>query len=221
MRSNRQIAIRAMVLLGAAAPCMATSPMPGSIECAVLSRVATAGKGGAPAGPLALEVLERVAEGRMESASNDLEAKVGLQAGQLRTAAYKSEIVRSCSLREIGQMGTPEALEFLRNLKKADILGPDPSGHIWSSAQIALHEAELNQLADEPAKVHFLEDTTVEKSGAAWWAVQELCNRGSIKSLPYIRQYLATRVIIPQDVERNLRSCEERMDIVSLDPDRV
>jgi hypothetical protein len=127
---------------------------------------------------IALEILERIAEAHLEGAVPGLEVQVGLKPGQLRGTEFKDATVRAHALRIIGQLDLPDALTYLQNLERSGI-GPDSSGQIWPAAQIALHQAQLNRIGDEPAKIRFLEDATGERSSAASWAVEELCNRGS------------------------------------------
>jgi hypothetical protein len=91
---------------------------------------------------------------------------------------------------------------------------------MWSSAQIALREAELIRIPDEPARVRFLEDTTGEKTAAASWAVEELCNRGSRQSLPSIRESILRRDPTSRGADE-ITFCEARMDIIARDPDRA
>jgi hypothetical protein len=155
----------------------------------------------------------------MQDASPDLESRVGLEPGKLRGPEFKDESVRSHALRKIGQLDLPEALTYLQNLKRGDV-GPDTSGQMWSSAQIALREAELIRIPDEPARVRFLEDTTGEKTAAASWAVEELCNRGSRQSLPSIRESILRRDPTSRGADE-ITFCEARMDIIARDPDRA
>jgi hypothetical protein len=186
----------------------------------LLDRVGAAAKVGLPSRSVALEILERIAEGRMKGASYDLEAQVGLEAGQLHRPEFKVEEVRSYALRRIGELDLPEALVYLQNVKKGD-LEPDMSGQMTSAAQIALREAQFNRISDEPAKIRFLEDTTSEKGAAASWAVNELCNRGSYQSLPFIREQIRRTLSLARDVDHANRFCDARMGVVSRDPDRT
>lgn len=154
----------------------------------------------------------------MATAALDLETKVGLKPGQLHTPEFKDESVRAHALLEIGELDSPEALAYLQGLRPEDIQ-PDTSGQMRSAAQVALRHVQLNRLPDEPAKVQFLQDTTSERSAAAWWAVQELCNRGSSDSLGFIRQSIS-RTYPPPTSTDQIAFCEARIDIISRDPDR-
>jgi len=120
---------------------------------------------GRPLGPLFPEAkngLERVAEGRMEGGSPDLEVQVGLKSGQLRGPEFRGYELRSYAFRRIGELDLPEALTYLQNLKESDI-GPDTSGQIRSAAQIALLQAQVNRIPDQQAKIRFLEEATSGK----------------------------------------------------------
>jgi hypothetical protein len=209
-----------MLLVAAALGCGATTPYPGQAECGVLDRVVEAAAANPSMRPAALEIFERIAEERMVAAAVDIETKVGFRAGELHISNYRAYEVRSCALRDIAKLDMPEALAYLESLKREQFDDRRFGRQVWSSAEIALREAQLNRLPDESAQVRFLENTTAEKT-AAWWAVQELCNRGSYQSLPFIRQHITTRVIVSQNVDRDIRFCQQRMDLISRDPDRV
>ena len=79
----------------------------------------------------------------------------------------------------------------------------------------------MNRIGDEPAKIRFLEDATGERSSAASWAVEELCNRGSYQSLPFIRKHIRQAYSLKQDLEHENRFCEDRMNVLSRNPDRI
>jgi hypothetical protein len=185
-----------------------------------LDRISEAAKTATPMRLIALEILERVAEGRMEGASPDLEVQVGLKSGQLRGPEFKEYELRSYALRRIGELDLPEALTYLQNLKESDI-GPDTSGQIRSAAQIALLQAQVNRIPDQQAKIRFLEEATSGKGAGVHWAVDELCNLGSYQSLPLIRARIHRLLSLPQDIEHETGFCEARIGVVSRDPDRV
>jgi hypothetical protein len=211
----------AAVLVATASMCLASIPPPFYYECTLVDRVGVSAKVGKPASSIALETLERIAEGRMADLSPGTEVQVGLEPGQLHKPEFKDETVRSHALRRIGEVDLPEALTYLQNLKKRDIQ-PDTSGQMWSSAQIALRQAQVNRVPDELEKISFLESVTSERgSAAAWWAVQELCNRGSYHSLAFISEHIRRAYSSPRDLEQAMGFCEARMAITSRDADRV
>jgi hypothetical protein len=209
-----------VLLLTTVGICMATTPDPLGFPYSLLDRVGDAAKAGVATRASALEILERVAEGRMEGGSPDLEVQVGLKSGQLRGPEFRGYELRSYAFRRIGELDLPEALTYLQNLKESDI-GPDTSGQIRSAAQIALLQAQVNRIPDQQAKIRFLEEATSGKGAGVHWAVDELCNLGSYQSLPLIRARIHRLLSLPQDIEHENGFCEARMGVVSRDPDRV
>lgn len=206
-----------LIVIAAASICMASFPF--SFEWSLVDRVAAVANAEGPARAVGLQILELIAEGRMAGANPGLEASVGLKPGQLRGPEFRDESVRSHALLKIGELDVPEALAYLQNLKAEDI-APDTSGLMRSSLHIALHQAQLNRIPDESSKIRFLENTTSEKSDAAWWAVEQLCNRGSRESLAFIRESIWRRNPTPTGTAQ-IAFCEARIDVISRDPDRV
>jgi hypothetical protein len=199
--------------------CLALTLPPFFFECSLVDRVAVSARVGNPVALVALGMLERVAEGRVAGLSPEVEVQVGLQPGQLHKPEFKDEGVRSHALRRIGEVDLPEALAYLQNLKKGDIQ-PDVSGRMWSSAQIALRQGQVNRIPDETGKISFLEGVTSDRaSAAAGWAVQELCNRGSNRSLGFISGSIRRRDSTPRGLV-DVSFCEAPMAIISRDPDR-
>lgn len=206
-----------LVAMGVA--CLATSLPPFFHECSLIDRVGAAAKGDLPTYSAALEILERIAEGRMGSADPNLEARVGLERGQLHGPEFKNETVRSYALRRIGELDVPEIITYLQNLKKDDFQ-PDISGRMSSAAEIAFRQAQLNHIDGQQEKIRFLEETTRDRSAAAWWAVQELCNRGCQESLAVVRESIWRQE--PTDRGREQADfCEARMAIIARDPSRT
>src|ERR1035438_5345597 len=92
-----------MMLVATVWRCMGTTPAPFYFECSLVDRVSDAAKADLPTRSIALEILERVGEGRMDSAG-DLEAQVGLKPGQLHGREFKDSTVRAHALRRIGEL---------------------------------------------------------------------------------------------------------------------
>ncbi len=212
------------VILGLALIAEAREPTPFQHECAQLDRIAETG-GDPLRASVALEVLQRIAEARMNDAPPDIEAQLDLSPGELRGSNWTYYSVRVCAFRAIGRLGSGEALTYLQNLKRTDLL-PDGTGQIWPAAQIGLHEALLLRLPDEVAKVKFLEDTLTlphdrwSNSQVSSWAVDELCNRGSARSLGAISASIRSRDPSSRG-EEDIAFCVSRIDVVSRSSDRV
>jgi hypothetical protein len=199
--------------------CSATKPPAFYFEHLLLDRVSAQAKVGSATRTVALEALERVAEGRLDTAAPDTELKMGLKPNELRTQWFKDGSVRAYALQKIAETDLPEALEYLQNLKSTDI-EPDSTGMVWPMAQMALRLAQLNRIPDEPAKIRFLEDTTTEHTAAARWAVNELCERGSYKSLGFIRASVRSRNSTPTG-DHEIAFCEARMEVISRNADPI
>ncbi len=198
---------------------------PGTPQFRLLDRIFAFAKTSPGAERAALDVLERVADARVHDAGPDLEAQVGLPPGELHAAAFESEPVRAYALSLIGEINLPEALSYLQNFKKSSA----PVGgsmEVWPAAQVALRRALLNRMPDETTKVKFLEEALNERrdsssnSTVKFWAFGELCNRGSLESLDLIRASVRQWNPTPRG-ERQIAFCQEQMEVISRDPDRM
>jgi hypothetical protein len=117
--------------------CWGTTQAPFAGERRLLDSVSEGARVGSPTRAAALEILERVAEGRMDIASPDLETQVGIKPGEFRTRWFKDGSVRAYAAQKIGEIDVPEALTYLEHLKMTD-LELDTTGMVWSAVQIAL-----------------------------------------------------------------------------------
>lgn len=171
----------------------------------------------------ALELLELVALGRTDAIRAGAETQAGLVEGELRHPRYAQASVRVRAVQNIGKCNLPEALEFLKNLKRAD-LGEDTTQMIWPNARVALRNALLNRIEDPHAKIEFLINTLAEegdgRSLTAYWAVNSLCDQGVSTALPLIRRSF-TNSWSGQRAEDAIKFCENRIQVVSRNPDRV
>lgn len=173
----------------------------------------------------ALELLELVAKGRTDEIPAGSETLVGLAPAQLHQPAYAQASVRAYALRKIGEANTHEALDFLQNLKQAD-LAPDSGLQVWPAAQVALRNALLNKIVDPHSKIEFLEATLTEphdaisNSAIGHWAVEQLCDRGSMGSIPAIQRSLRYMWTGARG-EEEIAYCEARIQILSSNPDRA
>jgi hypothetical protein len=114
-------------------------------------------------------------------------------------------------------------MTFLESLKASD-LAADTTGMVWPAAQIALRDARLRQIPDAGLQVRFLEDSlTGMRDGRgplADWAVNELCDRGSVGSTPVVIQSIRSRGNGLRD-EEELEFCVARIRVVAGNPDPV
>jgi hypothetical protein len=214
---------RSVVLIAAGVVwlCQATTLAPFFHERALLDRLLAVTSSESATRYVALDLLERVASGTMDAVGVELEtqAGLGLRPGKMHEPAFKDPEVRIYALRRIGGVALPEALEYLQNLKRDDLMA-DKSGQLWQNAQIALHQARLNRIPDELGKTEFLENTLGEHTPAISWAVEELCNRGIYRSLNLIRDSIRKRNPI-RDGEQQIEFCQARMEILARNFDRT
>ena len=211
--------LRQIVILVAALNCSGTSPAPFAAERALLDRVAGRAKNGSEVGAAALEILERVAEGRMDRARPELEIQVGLKPNELRNRIFKEGSLRAHAVLKIGESDLPESLHYLQSLRPTD-LEPDVTGMVWPAVQVAVRKAEYERISDGASKTRFLEDTTAEHSAAASWAVNELCETGSYRSLGFVRESIQNRNPTPTG-QKELAFCEARMGVILRSPDLI
>jgi hypothetical protein len=210
-----------LIAVGISWLCHATTVAPFFHQHALLDRLLAVTNSESAARYIALDLLERVAGGTMDAVNAEFETQVGLEItpGRMHEPAFKELDVRIYAMRRIGDVALPEALEYLQNLKKDDFMA-ERSSQIWETAQIALHQAHVNRIPDELGKTEFLENTLSEHTPAISWAVEELCNRGSYRSLALIRESIRKRNPT-RDGEQQIEFCRARMDILARNFDRT
>ena len=203
--------------------CNAARPLPEAPYCELLDNVGLLASSQPQTSPVALDVLERVALGRHAEIRAESAAQVGLSLDLLADKWLSTAEVRACALRTIGRTGLLEAVDFLDNLKEADI-GTDPSQQIWTASQIALRDARSRRIADPQLKIEFLESTLVDferpPGPAGIWAANQLCDSGSLGSLPVIQKAFR-KAWSGQYGEDEIAFCEARIRVVYGKPDRV
>jgi hypothetical protein len=218
----RCAAIILVLGLGGSAPFFASTPIPYAGHCLVLDRVAAAASDPRTRS-FAIDSLEKIALGRVASVSAELEAALGEKAGVFQAKGYTDPPARACAVRSIGRTALDEAVDFLAKLTPADV-GPDPSGAVWSAAQIALQDAQFRKITDPYMKTKFLEGilagTRDGRGPVPAWAVDELCERGAQKSLPLIQSSIR-HMWSGQYGEDEIEFCEARIRVIMSNPDRV
>src|SRR5262249_46477449 len=131
-----------LMMAGIPAVGLATTLAPYAAQCALMDRLASIAAVSNERGTFALELLERVADGRALRREPEGEVKAGLESGQLQAVEFTAAAVRACALQKIGETGTPEATEYLSKLKLDDFSGDD-TPQLWSAARIAFKIALL------------------------------------------------------------------------------
>ena len=131
-----------------------TSP-PFAGECALLDRARLTAESRTDLRNAALELLERVINGRADTVSSDTEIQLGAPSGVLRRKEFLDPAVRACALRTLGETGLPEATHILSRFTPP-AAGDDPGQLIWPAAQIALRECHLRSIGDSQSKIKFL-----------------------------------------------------------------
>jgi hypothetical protein len=171
-----------------------------------------------------LKVLEAIAEGRAGALSVEVTGPFGSDASELASSWFKVPEVRAYAIRKIGLIGSDEAMGFLKSLAHDDISGGG-SDVVYGAAQVEYRRALLRREPSYSAEVSFLEPLVNSRSDP-WvsyqisaWAVEEICNRGSVASMPLIQDAIKGRN--PSDPVPDIRFCVERMQIVNSDPDLV
>jgi hypothetical protein len=167
---------------------------------------------------LGLASLERIAEGHPEAVDSRVAAQTGLESTTHGLEGFKTASMRAYSIIKIGATGLGQAVNYLSSLSPG--IDSDESHQEWPAVQIALRDAQLRQIPDLQRQIEFLEKTTEEKTAAQSWAVDELCDRGSLISLPVVQQSIRSRDP-SQRGEDDITFCEARMRLIMSDPDRT
>ena len=170
---------------------------------------------------LALRTLEAVAERQPQPEVVALATKAGLDAFAGRDLMFGDSTVRAYALDRIGASGLPEALQYLREFTR-DKVGHDSSDTVYPAVQVALHHLLLGREASPQDQIAFLEKSILKPSvgQVANWAMNELCNRGSVGSLGVIRTFVH-RLYPDRDGDDTIRFCEARAMTIIRDSNRA
>ena len=203
---------------------LATTPASFFGERLLLDRVASAAERSQATSAKALEVLEQVALGRTRDISAQTQTELGMIKDELQKNEFNDPFVRAYAFHKLAETGLTEAVDFLTNLRREDI-GPDNSQQIWPAAQVALQTALLKRTRDPQHQIEFLQRTLTSqlpdgRGAVAWWAVNELCDRGDLPSTAMIQEVIKAKWS-DRYGDDQLRFCEARMHVISRDPDRV
>jgi hypothetical protein len=198
---------------------------PFTAERLILARLGDVAAGHSSASPIAFEALQRVAMNDGDKLGAEAATLAGIRPERFRELAFTFPPVRAYALRKIGETGLAEAVDFLSKLTPA-AFGEDVVQQIWPSAQIALQEAKLNQIPDRQAKSDFLEQTiqtsfdAMSNGAVHGWAENELCNAGTLTSLPVIQESIRNRDPSSRG-EEEVQFCEARIEVIRRSPNRI
>jgi hypothetical protein len=172
--------------------------------------------------PAVLQILRDIVVGRTSDISPAL-----LTAAALKTvdiSLLRAPEVRAYAVEKIAAVGSDDSIAWLKALRVEDLPG-DRSYTVYGAVQVAYRRTLLSREPDPNAQRAFLEDLLQRRSDP-WasdrifsWALSELCNRGSVGSMPIIEQALGKQGDPP--ALNKIRECEAMMTIVNSNPDRI
>jgi hypothetical protein len=172
----------------------------------------------------AVEALERLTEGRPEAVPQELADQIGLRPTTGGWLTFKGLSVRLYAIQKLSETGSPDAMSYLSNLKEEEF-APNigQRSQLMEAVQIAIRSIQLSRIANRQEKVQFLEQLALDHGfPGQFWAVNELCDMGSLISYPVVMQSIRNRN--PGDQRRvndDIDFCRERIDLVRSNPDRV
>ena len=194
-------------------------------EFLLLDRLSAMASSRSEESQLALDLLQLIALGRMPDVPLQQLEKIGLAANAgiapLRKGAFIESKFRDFAFHEISTTRLDSAFDFLTNLKRSDLVS-DPTGFVWTAAQIALSNAQLSKISDVHLKVEFLEALAIPHTPSGDWAVEQLCDSGTISSSSITRAFFKEVSKGSEGYgEEKSRFCEARMQVVFSNPDRA
>lgn len=172
----------------------------------------------------ALFALERLAEGKPESVPGDIAAQIGLSPTSIGWTTYRQLPIRTYAIQKLAETGTEDALVYLSSLNE-DEFAPNAGERtqLELAVEVGQRTIQLLRAPDQAGKVQLLEKAAVEPGFAGQtWAVDQLCEMGSVISFPVIQQSIRARYYgdeVRGDGE--LQFCQQRMAVIESNPDRV
>ncbi len=171
--------------------------------------------------PAALETMEAVADGKPTEAILAAATRAGLRAQFADVPSFRETdySVRVFAMEMIGRTGLPEALDYLSATTPQSV-GEDDSRSVYPASKVALHKALLRRETDPNQQIAFLELqlTSARVGQVALWAQEELCNRGSMRSMELIETFIMRLEPSPRG-DANVAFCRRRMEIINSNPD--
>jgi hypothetical protein len=167
----------------------------------------------------ALKMLESIAIGDPRDKIEALAQEAGLREFVEAKQPLDDFLTRREALGRIGDTGLPEAERFLSAVTESEI-GQDPTQQIYQSAKLVLTMMIFRREKDPEQQIAFLERLLTSPGFARNWAVDELCDRGNVASLPAITASIKRQY--PNSTGDELVAyCQARMDIVNRDANRA
>ncbi len=156
-----------------------------------------------------------------------MEVRFGLRPGDLRGPNFKAVAVKEQACLAMGRLATPAAVTYWRGLKQENFTKGELH-RLWPAAQIGLHAALVARISGRQEKIAFLEGLLtaqrdpVSDSHVDYWALDQLCDSGSLVSLSVVQRRLEEGYSSnPHVLDKELRFCEQRIRVMMTDPDPV
>jgi hypothetical protein len=210
------------VLVTSVSICDGTSVMPYWAQMLVVDRIAAAASSGSER-VAATELLKAIVEGRSLNAAEL--SRFGAKREDISSPAFRESDVREHAVLKMGEVGSDQVLGYLQGLELTGV--PEDEGRrVLGVVQIVQRRIVLGRMRSAPEQVVFLEqmlgqwDGKIVSGTVSAWAIEELCNRGSLSSLAFIE----TKIKVFDNSkrgERRIRFCESRMRVIGGHPNRV
>jgi hypothetical protein len=173
----------------------------------------------------AMSVLRDIAEGRHPQRSDGGVASL-LTDDEANSPFLKELELRQYAIAKLGEIGTEEVILYLRHFDEVHSGTADRA--IRGGAQVAFQKILLSRISDPFEQIALLESSLGDGIGSSGfsggaverWAMDELCNRGTIRALPNIERALRTWYG-PTTGGEEFQFCEGRMQIVNSDTDQT
>ena len=205
-----------LAILAFPALSLANSPRSFPLERALIDQLGNASKI-AVTQAAALETLEEIAAGKIHRVDEGNAKLLHLDTVLVADATMlRNPSVRAYAIRQIGASATDAALTFLEKIGPKS-LGEDESGEIYPAVKIARYIALIARARDEQAKTELLESALKVVPA---WAIDVICDRGTITSLPAVERAIE-QLYVPSQGDGMIQSCQARMQLIRSDPNRI
>ena len=191
------------------------------VEFGAIDKLAVTAKSPTSLSAAAVEALERLAEGKPESVPAEFADQMGLRPILGEWITYRQLPVRTYAIRNLGEVGTDDVVFYLSALKEEEF-APNigERSQLGEAVQIALRSAQLTKIPETGEKVRWLEQLAADNTAAQGWAVDQLCDIGSLISYAVVQRSIRERFSGAR-IEEELSFCEQRIRLVRSNPDRT